>query len=474
VNATVLFFEKRLMFKTLKDYQFIKRFFSITFPVMVQMIISFFVSFIDNIMVGGISSTVVSAVYAVNQISFFFIVLSYGLFSGSSIYVQQFFGAKDPKHLVQAVRYKIMIAISFLLIFIPLVLIFGENIIGFYARSSSDKEQIIQEALLYLPIIVLSFIPYKISNIYSSTYREIGKTKVPMYVSMVSLFTNAFFNYFFIYVVQNGIQGVGFATLIARLVEVVLLISFAHLSHEPFTKNLYQKLHVELALVVQISKKTAAMLLNEIMWAGGIIMQSLAFASRPDVLSTLSIVSTTTEIFGIIFAGLAVGVGVMVGSTLGSGQLKEAKTLSSQLIWMGILISLSLGTIIFLLAPYIPLLWPSVGTEQKLMATQIIRLFTIFLSFFSIANVTYHILRSGGKTTQTLLLDGVVMWLGTVPLVWSLALFTSIPLVLMYLLIQIVDIVKALFGLYLVKRGDWIKNLANPFEKTIEKPVTSN
>jgi putative MATE family efflux protein len=462
------------MFKTLKDKVFIKRFFAITFPVMIQMIISFFVSFIDNIMVGGISSTVVSAVYAVNQMSFFFIVISYGLFSGASIYVQQFFGAKDTARLAQAVRYKVLIAVIFLCIFIPFILIVGPSIVGFYARASTDKVLIVEEAIKYLPIIALSFIPYKFSNVYSSTYREIGKTKVPMYVSIVSLFTNAFFNYYFIYIVKNGIVGVGIATLIARMVELVLLVSFAHYSKEPFTKGLYRSLKVEWKLVVQISKKTAAMLLNEIMWAGGILMQSLAFASRLNVLSTLSIVSTTTEIFGIIFAGLAVGVGVMIGSTLGSGDIKKAKELTGQLIWMGVIISLSLGTIIFILAPYIPLLWPSVGREQQVMATQIIRLFTIFLSFFSIGNVTYHILRSGGKTTQTLLLDGVLMWMGTVPLVWALALFTTLPLVWMYLIIQSVDVIKALFGLYLVKRGDWAKNLTNPFEKSGEIITISN
>jgi Na+-driven multidrug efflux pump len=66
------------------------------------------------------------------------------------------------------------------------------------------------------------------------------------------------------------------------------------------------------------------------------------------------------------------------------------------------------------------------------------------------------------------------MWMGTVPLVWALALFTTLPLVLMYLLIQSVDIVKALFGLYLVKRGDWAKNLTNPFEKNGEIITISN
>ena len=462
------------MIQTLKDRLFLKRFFKISFPVMVQMLISFFVSFIDNVMVGGISDDVVGAVFSVNQISFFFFVITYGLFSGASIYVQQFAGAKDAQHLQQSVRYKLYIGVLFLLIFIPFVLLVGEQVIRYYTRSSTNQTAIVIEALKYLPIIIASYIPLIGATIYSSTFREIGKTKLPMLISIIALLTNATLNYVFIYIVKNGIVGVGIATLIARVIELVLLIAISHARKETFTQKLYRDFRVEWKLVKTINRKTAVMLLNETLWSGGIIMQQLALASRINVLSTLSIVSTTTEIFGIIWAGLAVGVGVMLGNTLGEGKVAEAKELSKKLLWMGIIISLTLGGLMFFFAPFIPQLWASVEPPQKAMATTIIQLYTFFLPFFSIANVTYHTLRSGGKTSQALLLDGMVMWLGTVPIAWGLALFTTVPLVLMWAIIQGVDLLKAAFGIYLVRRYDWAKNLTNPFTKQTDVLTASN
>jgi len=462
------------MIQTLKDRHFLKRFFTISFPVMVQMLISFFVSFIDNVMVGGISDDVVGAVFSVNQISFFFFVITYGLFSGASIYVQQFAGAKDAKHLQQSVRYKLYIGVLFLLIFIPFVLLVGEQVIRYYTRSSTNQTAIVIEALKYLPIIIASYIPLIGATIYSSTFREIGKTKLPMLISIIALLTNATLNYVFIYIVKNGIVGVGIATLIARVIELVLLIAISHARKETFTQKLYRDFRVEWKLVKTINRKTVVMLLNETLWSGGIIMQQLALASRINVLSTLSIVSTTTEIFGIIWAGLAVGVGVMLGNTLGEGKVAEAKELSKKLLWMGIIISLTLGSLMFFFAPFIPQLWASVEPPQKAMATTIIQLYTFFLPFFSIANVTYHTLRSGGKTSQALLLDGMVMWLGTVPIAWGLALFTTVPLVLMWAIIQGVDLLKAAFGIYLVRRYDWAKNLTNPFAKQTDVLTASN
>ena len=462
------------MIQTLKDKVFIKRFFAISLPVMVQMLVSFFVTFIDNVMVGGISDEVVGAVFAVNQISFFFFVITYGLLSGAAIYVQQFSGAKDNVHLQQSVRYKLYIGLIFLIIFIPLIFVFGGQIVTYYTRSSSNQEAIMIEALQYLPIIILSYIPLMFANIYGSTFREIGKTKLPVIISVISLFTNATLNYVFIYIVKNGIVGVGIATLIARFVEMFLLILISHLRKEKFTTGLYQDWRVDLPLVRAINRKTVVMLINETLWSGGIIMQQLALASRINVLSTLSIVATSTEIFGIIWAGLAVGVGVMLGNTLGEGKVEEAKILSKKLLWMGIMIALSLGFIMFWLAPLIPQLWTTVSQEQKNMATEILRIYMFFLPFFSIANVTYHTLRSGGKTSQALLLDGMVMWLGTVPLAWTLALLTNVPLVWMWSIVQGIDLLKASFGIYLVRRYDWAKNLTNPFAKSTDVATLSN
>ena len=462
------------MIQTLKDKAFLKRFFTITFPVMIQMLISFFVNFIDNVMVGGISDDVVGAVFSVNQLSFLFFVISYGLFSGASIYVQQFSGSKDAFHLKQAVRYKGYIGLIFLLIFIPLVLWLGEDLVRFYARSSDNLEAIVEQALIYLPIIALSYIPLTLSTVYGSTYREIGKTKLPMMISIISLLINATLNYVFIYIVQNGILGVGFATLIARVVEWILLTTISHTSKETFAIGLYKRPVVEWKLVKAISQKTSVMLTNEILWSGGIVFQQLALASRINVLSTLSIVSTTTEIFNIIWAGLAVGVGVLLGTTLGEGKVEEAKKLSSQLLLMGVTIALTLGFMMFWLAPFIPLLWAEVSVEQKQMATHILQFYMFFLPFFSIANVTYHTLRAGGKTSQAFLLDGTVMWLGSVPVAWVLALATSIPFVTLWFLIQIIDVFKAGFGIYLVRRYDWAKNLTNPFAKKQESGPQSN
>jgi len=447
------------MITALKDKAFLKKFFGITFPVMLQTILAFVVSFVDNIMVGGVSNEAVSAVYSVNQASFFFFVATYGLFSGAAIYVQQFYGAKDIKHLRQAFTYKLVIGTGFLILMLPLLFVFGPNLVAIYSRSDTNQAAILEQAAVYMPLIFASYIPFIYSMAYASTLRETGRTKLPLMTSMLALATNAGLNALFIYGFQWGVFGAALATLIARLVEAITIVSVSHGKRLDFAARIYKDFHIDPKLFKLITKKMIPLLINEILWSSGMIMQSLSYAQRENVLSALSILNTTTEIFGIVFAGLAVGIGVMVGSQLGAGEIEKAKDTTKKLIWLGILMSLTIGGLMMALSPVIPKLWTEVMPAQQRLATQMIIVYGAFLWVYSIAVSCYNILRAGGKTSQTMIMDSGLMWVATVPLAWILALATSLPIVAMFAILQIIDIVKMILGLTLVKQGKWANNL---------------
>ncbi|HAK05292.1 MAG TPA: hypothetical protein DCM23_01130 [Firmicutes bacterium] len=455
------------MIKALKDKQFIKKFLAITFPVMVQTLVSFIVTFVDNIMVGGVSNEAVSAVYSVNQASFFFYVAMFGLFSGASIYVQQFSGAKDVTHLRQAFLYKLVVGTLFLAIILPILFLFGHHLVAFYSRSDTNQAAILVEAAKYMPILILSYIPLLFATVYASTLRETGRTRLPMIAGVIALSTNALLNALFIYGLKLGVVGAALATVIARLIEAAIIITIAHRQKLDFCHQAYRQFKIEPKLFRLISKKMWPLLINELLWSTGMIMQSLSYAQRDNVLSALSILSTTTEIFGIVFNGLAVGISVMVGSTLGAGKIEEARDISKKLLWLGILISLSVGAFMIAISPFIPRLWATVGNDQRTLATQMIIIYGCFLWVYSVCISAYQILRAGGMAKQTMIMDSGIMWVGTVPLAWILALATSLPLVGIFAILQSIDIIKMIVGLSLIRNGKWANNLTT----AVSEPV---
>jgi len=447
------------MFKVLKDKAFVKSFFMIAIPVMIQTLIGLVVNFADNIMVGGVSDPAVSAVYAVNQGTFFFVVAGYGILSGAGIFVQQFFGAKDHDHLKQAFRYKLLASAVLLAIVIPLYYFGGKYLIAFYTKNADGADEIMRLGMQYLPIILLSYIPAMLTTAYATTFREIGKTKIPMLAGALALLTNVVFNYLFIYIFNMGVVGAAVATVMARVVEFTALFTYAKVKKEPFATHLFRNWQIDKQTRTVISKKATPLFVNELLWASGMVLLSLAYSQKGNVLSALAIVSTMTDIFGIVFQGLSVGIGVMVGNLLGAGQIEQAKINNRKLYYLGIWISIIAAIILAIVAFVGPYMFIEVMPEQKILATKLMLVYATFIPSFCIAICSYMTLRAGGKVILTFLFDSCFMWILVVPTTWILVYFTHLDIVLIYIIVQTFDVIKASIGLILVSRGTWANNL---------------
>lgn len=284
------------MLSVLKDKQFLKRFFMIAFPVMLQQIITFFVSLVDTIMVSGLTNEAVSAVYAVNQLSFFIFVVTSGVIAGAGIFIQQFYGSKDRSHLLQTHRFKLVAATIFLFIILPIAFLFGHYVVEFYTRNNDDPGEILRLALEYMPLILLAFIPYVYTASYATSLRETGKTIEPMIASTVAIVANISLNALFIYGLRQGVLGAALATLLARVIELATLLIISERNKFLDLQSIFTDFKVDKLLRRTILKKTWPLLGNEIMWSSGMILISLAYAQRANVLSALSIVSTMGNI----------------------------------------------------------------------------------------------------------------------------------------------------------------------------------
>lgn len=452
------------MFQVFKDKKFLKQFITVALPVMIQQLITFFVSLVDTLMVSGISNEAVSAVYAVNQLSFFMFVVIGGMIAGSGIFIQQFFGSQDHDRLLQTHRFKIVAGVLFLLIAIPLAFIFGHYVIEFYTDNSDNKELILRLAKEYMPFILFGFIPYVFTASYSTSLRETGKTVEPLIASSVAVVINVVLNYLLIYTFGLGVFGAAVATFISRIGELLTLVVITTKRKFLDIYSIMKHFKIERHLVRIISKKSLPLLGNEILWAGGMILISLAYARRPNVLSALSIVSTMGNIFMIVFLGLSVGISVMVGNALGANKIHEAKENVKKLYVLGVSVSLVFGLIMAVFSPLIPSMFVEVSLDQKQIATQLIVVYASFLWAFSLSTGVYMTLRAGGKSLLTFLLDSGTMWVLVVPLAWILVTYTSLPLVWIYVFIQSTDVLKSAIGLLLIRRGTWVKNLTLEFQ----------
>ena len=447
------------MFSCFKDTDFLKRFLKISLPVMMAAFVTFLVTFVDNIMVGSISNEAVSGVYAANEITFVFEISAFGIMEGAGIFLQQFNGIKDKEHIKQCFRYKLIFSLLFLLVFIPLIFFFGKNIIYIFCQKDTNSELILKEGVDYLNLILLSYIPYVFGQIYCTSLREIGETKYAMYSSFSAIIANVLFNSLFIFGFQMGVKGAAIATIISRIIEMFFFIFFSHYKKMSYAYGVYQTMKIEKPLFIEINKKTWILFINEVGWSIGMILQSLAYSQRDGVLSAISIVTTVNNILQILFNGLSIGIGVMVGSSLGRKDFDKAKDEAKKLILSGFYSAIIIGILLLILSPFIPQLYGKVDPLQKGLATELIIIVSVFLFARTLCASIYYILKAGGNSGITFFYDTGLMLLLYIPISWSLALFTSIDVKFIYLIICIIDLGKATFGLILMKKFNWARNL---------------
>ena len=445
------------MFSCFKDKAFLKKFFQIALPVMLAEFITFLVSFIDNIMVGSVSNNAVSAVYSANQVTYVFNLAIFGLLEGAGIFIQQFSGKNDTESIRTCVTLKRIFTLVFMVIVLPICYFLGEKLIYVYCKSDTNQALILEESVNYLHIVIISYIPFSIGYIYSTTLREIGKTKYAMYASMVAIILNTLCNAMFIYLFKLGSKGAAYGTIIARVVEMLFLIIIVRIKHFDFYK--LASIKECRTLFKRILNKSYLFFINELGFACGNMLQSLAFSQRDGVLSSISVLTTVSNIIIILIQGLAVGIGVMVGQDLGTNDFKKAEEDNKKLTYLGFYLSILLSLLLIALSPVIPNMFKEIDSTQKKLATELIIVFASLLVFYMLACCFYYTLKAGGRTVETLLLDTGFMLVVYVPVSWSLAISTNMNIIYIYLIVRSLDALKMILGLILVKKKKWLVNL---------------
>lgn len=447
------------MFSCFKDKTFLSKFVKIALPVMLSGFVTFLVSFLDNIMVGTVSNEAVSGVYAANQVTYLYNLAIFGLLEGAGVFIQQFTGKKDYDRIRDCYRFKIISSFFFLLIIIPIIYIFGHHLVWQYCKSDTNRNLIFNEAMDYLRLIAISYIPFTIGYIYSTTYREMGLTKYAMYSSIVALVVNTILNLVFILGLKQGAKGAAYATIISRICEMLFLIGLSRLKNFLFFRNAFKPFKFEKGIVKKILSKSYLLFINEVGFALGNILQTLAFSQRDGVLAAISVLTTISNIITILIQGLSVGIGVIVGQDLGQGDFVKARDDNKKLSFLGIYLSLFTGLILVATSFVLPNIFKEIDNEQKKIATKLIIIYGVLLFANCLSIIYYYTLKAGGRTLETLILDTGFMLFVYVPVSWILAMATNLNIIYIYLIVRGLDILKSVLGFILVKRGKWLQNL---------------
>lgn len=461
------------MHRYIGDRSFYKRVFVILLPILIQNLITTFVSLLDNIMVGQIGTEPMSGVAIVNQLIFVYNLCVFGGLSGAGIMTAQFFGKGDEEGIRQSIRVKLFIALVIFLLFGSALMLHGDHFIRLFLHegdSALDLKATAGYARAYLNVILIQLLPFAINMMYSSTLRETGETLLPMKAGLAAVFVNLIFNYILIFgkfgAPALGVVGAAIATVIARFVEmaIVMIWTHRHLDHNPFIRGVYTSFHVERETLKKVVLLGFPLMINELLWSFGMTLLNQCYSLRGlEVVSAMNIANTIADLFFSAFISTGTATAIMVGQLLGAGELDRAVDEDRKLLAFALGLSIIIAVLTACTAPFVPKLYNTIP-KVRLLATSLLLISAAAMPLHAFANSCYFTLRSGGKALITFLFDGGVLWLVSIPVAFSLSHFTTMPIQPMYALVEGLNLFKCIVGTFMVHRKRWVVNLVG--EKT--------
>ena len=457
--------------KYIGDKAFYKMVLTIAVPIMVQNGISNFVSLLDNLMIGRVGENATNALSGVaiaNQLMFVFFLLIFGATAGVGIFTAQYHGLGDVKGVRETFRFKLIANTILCMLSILVFYRYSEPLISLFLKGEGtpeDAAETLEIGLSYMHIMLAGLIPVGLCQAYSGTLRDTGQTRVPMIASLIAIMVNLTGNALLIYGLFGlpalGAAGAAIATVISRFVELGVLVVYTetHKEQHPFIVGAFTHFTVPGHMIKKYILRSLPLMANETLWALGNTVMSQSYSYRSlDAVAALNIQSTIWNLLGVAFLAMGEAVGIVVGQILGSGDMDKAKDTARKMIAFTVFCGVIFGVGMLVVAPFFPMLYNTTDTIRE-MASSFIFITGVFMPSVSCMHASYFTIRSGGNTLVTMLFDSVFVWAVSVPTAFVLSRFTQLSVFYMLLTIQILDLIKCVVGILLVRSGIWAKNI---------------
>ena len=426
---------------------------AIAIPISLQALLQNFVNMLDTIMIGRLGSVEIAAVGLGNQIFFILNMILFGITSGGGVFIAQFWGKKDLAGIRKSLGLMTIIAFVVSFIFTILCLLIPNQLIRLY----SPDPQVIKVGGAYLRFVCLSYVPTAISFSITLALRSTERVKLPLVCTSISLFTNLIANYLLIFVAGLGVKGAAIATVISRIIELVILATWSYSHKYEICGKLKELLGFNRYFIVKFLKIAFPVIINETFWGLGTSVYNAIFAhAGTNAFTAYSITGTISQLTWVFCMGFGNGVGVLIGKRIGEKKIVEAKTYAKRSMWFMPLIGAFVGVFLVPLSKLLPVFF-NVDQEIIKTATAILMILIFVYPFNSFCmNWIVGVCRAGGDTVFSAVAEIVVLWCVAIPLGYVAAFVLHLPAPMIYLFFCSESIVKAIIGAIRVLSGKWL------------------
>lgn len=433
-------------------------------PVMVQALLQSLVSLIDSFMVAGLGDVKMAGVNISGQILYIFMVLQTAVCTSGGIYMTQYFGAKDKKGMQQSFAFKVVISFSMIFLYFLVTFVFNREILSLMVIGNSQAEMILDQGQEYMFLMGFVGIQTVISYIIASSYREIGKVKVPLIITVFAAVINTFLNWVLIYgnlgMPRLEIRGAAYATIIARTVEMILFVIYTMIDKSDFI-GLSVFRNIDWKLFGEILKKGSLLIISQLLWVASESVTTAIYNGRggADVVSGMAASFSIANLFFISFSGINTATSVVIGKSLGAGKLEQARNEKTWMLSAALIFGTLMTFVGFATTALAPIVYKQLSFASQGICRSMLIVISVLMPVWIYVNTQLSITKAGGDTKVCMLVDGIVSII-VIPYLLLLAHYTAFSPMAMYLLVKMLDFGKVAIAQYELKREKWVVNLS--------------
>ena len=447
---------------------FIKRIAVIAVPVALQNLLTTTGSMVDTMMIASLGEAKVASVGLCAQFSSLMFSCYWGFVGGGMLFFGQFWGNKDEDGINRSYGMTLtcMMIVSF--VFGLAAVLLAPFVMSVY----TDKAMIREIGVEYLRIIGFAYPFQVLSMAMSALLRSTERVRIPLVASIVSVVSNIFFNWIFIYgnlgIPSMGVRGAALATMIAAIINALIIFIAGGLTKYPYLFMFKQHFKWKRDFTKVYFKKCFPIICNELfMGIANLVMNIVLGHQSQEALAAIAVFRTIEGLVIGFFAGFSNSASVLVGKCIGAGELDIAYERAKRLIYLcqSVIAVLILGV----LAVHTPLLhWMSLEGESFRIGTGLIIIYGI-ACIIRMGNWTMNdTYRSAGDATTGTVLEIAFMYVLVLPVMLLCWLKFKAPFFVIFACCYIDEPIRYVIMQIHMYSGKWIRPVTPEGKKALE------
>lgn len=447
------------MLSKTKDNELAQQMLHLVVPIAIQQFMLALVSATDALMLGFVDQTSLSAVSLAGQVQFVLNLFVAGIAAGCGIMIAQYWGKRDTASIEKVMPVALYANLLSGGIFTVLALMIPGGLMHIF----TNDPLLIANGASYLRAVALSYVFCGISQIYLILLKNTGHAALSSKISSSAVIINIILNAILIFGLfgapRLGIVGAAYATVTARLVELVWAYFAVRHAHNVAIRW-SGILHTSKVLTKDFGYYTTPALGAALVWGIAFVLYSVILGHMgSDAVAANSIASIVKSMVQCVIRGVSAGAGILVGNLLGANELEKAKNYGGRITRISILIGVVTGTILIILSPFVSHVAPMSDTAREYLQFMMVVLGFNLMGQSVNTTVLDGIFCAGGDAKFDMIGNLGAMWCFSVPLGFITAFVFHAPVWLVYIIISLDEIVKlpAVYKHY--KKYVWVRNI---------------